>query len=98
MFRKITRILSIAFILFISLFALDVFDQEQWLLALVMHLIPTYIAIILTVISWKKEVLGGVLWILLALIIKFTTGIDWVIIAPMIVIGGLNLVSGKKRN
>lgn len=93
--RKIVLILSILFAMFISLFALDVFEQEKWVLALIIHLIPTYVVIILTIISWKKELLGGILWIITATIVMFTTEIGWIITLPMIIIGGLNIVVEK---
>lgn len=93
--RKIVLILSILFAMFISLFVLDVFEQEKWLLALVIHLVPTFMIIVLTIISWKKELLGGILWIITATIVMFTTEIGWIITLPIIIIGGLNMVAGK---
>lgn len=93
--RKIVLILSILFAMFISLFVLDVFEQEKWLLALVIHLVPTFMIIVLTIISWKKELLGGILWIITATIVMFTTEIGWIITLPIIIIGGLNIVAGK---
>ena len=51
----IARILAIALIAFFSLFALDVFGQPGWFLGLIMHLIPSFILIIITVIAWKNE-------------------------------------------
>ena len=57
------RILSILLAVFISLFALDVFSEGYpfWeaILALVIHLVPTYLVIIATVIAWKWEIIGG---------------------------------------
>jgi len=62
------RILSIVFILFISLFAFDVSDGNTgfWniALALLLHLIPSFVLLILLVISWKHELVGGVTFIL----------------------------------
>ena len=58
------RILCIAFAMFISMFALDVFSEHlsfwRTLLALSIHLIPTYIMIIFLVLAWKWEWVGGV--------------------------------------
>jgi len=96
--RNLTRILSIIFILFISLFALDVFGKDFSLMALIMNLIPTFIAIILTVIAWKKEFLGGILWILVGIVAILMTKIGLVITLPMMIIGGLNLwVAGANK-
>jgi hypothetical protein len=65
-FYRLPRVLAILFIIFISLFALDVFGEPRWFLALFMHLIPSYIVIILTIISWKNEQAGGTLFLIAA--------------------------------
>ena len=57
------RILCILAILFVSLFALDSFDPNlsaarQWL-GFFMHLVPSFILIILLIIAWKWELIGG---------------------------------------
>ncbi len=63
------RILSILFILFISMFALDVFDgtSDAWqiFVGLAIHLIPSYILIIIAVIAWHWEPAGVILYALL---------------------------------
>ncbi len=60
------RILSIAFIGFLSLFALDVFDETSgfWktILALAMHLIPSFVLIGVLVLAWKWEWIGAALY------------------------------------
>ena len=65
------RIICILAILFVSMFALDSFDPEynlwQQLQAFFMHLIPTYVLIILLVIAWKWELVGGLIIMALAL-------------------------------
>jgi hypothetical protein len=65
------RILSILFALFISLFALDVFQDGrgfwQTTRALLFHLIPTTVIVLVLVLSWHKEWIGGVLYVALAL-------------------------------
>lgn len=86
------RILSILFIVFISLFALDVFGQPQWFLALVMHLIPSFILIAVTVLAWKNEMIGGLLFLLVGILMLFFTHFESLIISlPVIVIGALFL-------
>lgn len=94
-FYWLPRILSILFIAFISLFALDVFGEAMWLVALLMHLIPSFIFIIITIIAWKKGMVGGIIFIILGLIslMKFV----WIISVPTIVIGILYLVSNRKE-
>lgn len=62
------RILSIFFILFLILFSLDIFDLDlnfwQTILGLLIHNIPAFILIIILIISWKKEVVGGIIFTL----------------------------------
>lgn len=57
------RIASILFILFLSLFALDVFDMglDFWgtLLALLMHLIPSIALAVALALAWKWEWVGA---------------------------------------
>ena len=61
------RILGVLFVVFISLFALDVFGEGYgfWrtLLALLIHLIPSIILIIVLVLAWRWEWVGAVLFI-----------------------------------
>ena len=60
------RALSIAFIVFLSLFALDVFGQGYgfWktLLALTRHLIPSFVLIVALVLAWRWEWIGATLF------------------------------------
>ena len=60
------RALSIVFIAFLSLFALDVFDEHLGLwrtvLALTMHLIPSFVLIAALVLAWRWEWIGAALY------------------------------------
>jgi len=60
------RILSIIFIVFLSLFSLDVFDMKLgfWgtILGLFMHNIPVFILAIVLWISWRREIVGGIVF------------------------------------
>jgi hypothetical protein len=60
------RILSIAFIAFLSLFAMDVFNEHlgfwQTLLALTMHLIPVFVLIAALILAWRWEWIGAALY------------------------------------
>lgn len=64
------RIISLLAIMFISMFALDAFDPQktiwQQISAFLIHLIPSFILIIFLVIAWKKEFIGGILFILVS--------------------------------
>jgi hypothetical protein len=66
------RALCIVFAVFISLFAFDVFREGQgfWAtaIALLMHLIPTFLVLIVLAASWRREWIGGVLFIVLAVV------------------------------
>jgi hypothetical protein len=74
------RILSLLFALFISLFALDVFSEGHgfWktLLALLMHLIPTAVILIVLAISWNREWVGGILFPVCGLFLLEKVGDD----------------------
>lgn len=64
--------MAILFAVFISLFALDVFGQGygflETIIALIMHLLPTFLIILMLLIAWKFEIIGGLMFILLGLI------------------------------
>lgn len=66
------RVLAILFILFISLFALDSFPGEapflQEFVGFLIHLIPSFVMIVLLVISWNRPLVGGWLFALLGVL------------------------------
>ncbi|MDD4995556.1 MAG: hypothetical protein PHW53_03785 [Patescibacteria group bacterium] len=66
------RILSIMFILFLMLFSLDIFDMDlnfcETLVGLFMHNIPALFLLIILIISWKYEIVGGIAFILAGLL------------------------------
>src|SRR5512138_3671237 len=61
------RIAGVLFILFISMFALDVFDGKSgfWktALALFMHLIPSILLTIAVIVAWMREWFGAAFFI-----------------------------------
>ncbi len=61
------RIAGILFVLFISIFAFDVFDMQLgfWgtLFALFMHLIPSILLAIAVAVAWKREWVGALLFL-----------------------------------
>lgn len=106
------RILCIVAILFISLFALDSFSPElsiwQQISGFAIHLIPTYVLIITLYIAWKRELIGGIIFIAIGLIlspfvfsmnydrnqsIMMSLGIILSITIPFVIVGGLFLLS-----
>jgi glucan phosphoethanolaminetransferase (alkaline phosphatase superfamily) len=62
------RILSIIFICFLALFSLDVISSElsfwQIVVGLLIHNIPAFMLLIVLLISWKHEIVGGIVFIL----------------------------------
>ncbi|MBL7690044.1 MAG: hypothetical protein JNM41_00505 [Flavipsychrobacter sp.] len=66
------RMLGLAAIAFISLFALDSFEADQslttQLLHFAQHLIPSFILLALLAIAWKWEKVGGMAFIAIGLI------------------------------
>lgn len=93
-FYWLPRILAILFIAFISLFALDAFDSPQWFLALIMHLIPSFILVAITIVSWKHEMLGGCLFFGAGGILLYLSNFESLIVSvPAFVIGVLFLVT-----
>ena len=76
------RALSVAFIAFLSLFALDVFGEGYgfWktLLALTMHLIPTFGLIAALVLAWRWEWIGATLYAAAAMLY-----VIWVLPRPI---------------
>jgi hypothetical protein len=66
------RIAAILFTVLISLFAFDVFGTGagffKTLLALIMHLIPSFLLITAIVFSWKRPWIGGIFMIVLGIV------------------------------
>ena len=65
------RIMCILAILFVSLFALDAFSPEltfwQQIGAFLIHLIPSFILLALLLVTWKWELIGGIIFTVLGL-------------------------------
>src|SRR5664279_5119068 len=69
------RVLSIVFIAFLSLFALDVFSENlgfwKTALALTMHLIPSLVLIGILILAWRWEWIGAALYAAAGLLYVF---------------------------
>jgi hypothetical protein len=92
------RVLGILFVLFISLFALDIFEMRLgfWgtILGLFMHLIPSIVLAIAVALAWKWEwvgALGFLGWAVWYLLVFFQSGFDWV---TYVMIAGLPVLIG----
>jgi hypothetical protein len=90
--RWIPRVLALFFIGFLSLFALDVIGQPQWVLGLLIHLIPSFVLLALTLVAWKRARLGGALFLLAGVALIGITRSGWLIL-PVWIVGGLFLLS-----
>jgi hypothetical protein len=66
------RVLSIIFIAFLSIFALDVFDGKhslwQMVLAFIIHEIPVFVLIAALILAWRWEWIGTALYAALGLL------------------------------
>jgi hypothetical protein len=71
-FHYTPRIIGILAILFVSMFALDAFNEaytlKEQILGFAMHLIPSYILLVMLIIAWKWERIGGIIFIIIGLI------------------------------
>jgi hypothetical protein len=66
------RVLSILFVLFLMLFSVDVFESGasagDIALGLLVHNIPALILLTAALVSWKYEIIGGVVFTLTGII------------------------------
>lgn len=101
------RVLCILFALFLSIFSFDVFGQGlgfwQTALAFLIHLVPVFLVIAALLIAWKREWLGAILFIALAVLYvvwgwgKFPWTVYAVICGPLAVISILFLINWLNR-
>jgi len=108
------RILGIIFILFLMMFSLDIFQPglTVWeiTIGLFMHNLPALILLIFLIISWKHEIVGGIVFILAGLLyillLATSSHFEWymliwslIIATPAFLIGILFLINWfLKRN
>jgi len=99
----IPRIISILAIVFVVMFSLEVFGGNEpitkKLLAFLVHNIPALILIAALIIAWKRELIGGILFIVLFLagcyFFKSFAGNpgSLIVISPFLLVGLLFIVS-----
>jgi hypothetical protein len=72
------RVLSIVFVAFLSLFAMDVFEEHlgfwRTAQALVLHLVPSLALIVVLILAWRWEWIGAALYTLAGLLY-----VSWVV-------------------
>ena len=99
------RILLIIFILFLALFSLDVFEGNYgfWgtIVGLFMHNIPAMILLIVLIISWQHEIVGGIgfilagiLYIAMILMNVIKAGFEWYYLLWALQISGIAFFTG----
>jgi uncharacterized membrane protein YgdD (TMEM256/DUF423 family) len=102
------RILCILFAVFVSLFSFDVFGEGYsfWktILALLMHLIPTGIILVVLAVSWRWEWVGAIIFSALGVlyIVMFWGRFKWhvyllPISGPLFLVGFLFLINWLYR-
>jgi len=95
------RILSIIFIGFLTLLSLDVFGTGlnfwETAMAFFMHNLPVLFLIITLIISWKYEIVGGIIFILAGLFyvtLIMKNPFEWYAIIWIIQISGVAFLIG----
>jgi hypothetical protein len=110
------RIICILAILFVSMFALDAFSPNltvwQQIGAFIIHLIPSFILLIVLLIAWKWELVGGIIFIILGIglspfvfihnfrmnhSIWMSLGIISAITLPFVIVGILFVISHYRK-
>ena len=93
------RILLIIFALFLAIFSFDVFESCNGFfdcaLALFMHNLPSLILLVILIISWKRDLVGAVIFITLGVACVIGTIVGILIIPegsrfnPILIIGSV---------
>ena len=102
------RVSCLAFAVFLSLFAMDVFGEGlgfwRTLLALFMHLIPVFVVLLILALAWRWEWIGAVFLTVLGclqmrlMLLRHVPWESWALIAgPLWVLAALFLANWLKR-
>jgi hypothetical protein len=79
LFYWLPRILSVLFVVFISVFSLDVFGEyDGWsvIIPLLIHLIPSFVVLVLVVFAWKHDLAGSIIFFGIALLYVLMVGFN----------------------
>lgn len=96
------RVLGIVFVLFLSLFATDVFNEYSgWEAAggFLIHLIPSFVLLAIVAVAWKWELFGAAAFFAGAVFYVYVAGFDrpWTwyafISGPALVVAALYLAA-----
>ncbi len=110
------RVLCILAIVFVSLFALDAFSPElsfwEQISGFLIHMIPSFILIALLILAWRKEFIGGLLFMFIGLVftpvifnhnysmnhsVGLSLGIVALITMPFVLVGLLFIINHFKK-
>ncbi|HVP55820.1 MAG TPA: hypothetical protein VMU45_12585 [Candidatus Eisenbacteria bacterium] len=107
------RVLALAFILFLSIFATDVFSENlgfwQTVQDLAIHLIPSFVLLVVLVLAWRWEWIGAaafaaaallyVAWLVRRSSVPVGTRVEWaaIIALPALVLAALFLLDWLKH-
>jgi len=104
LFYWIPRILAIVSILFMAMFSLDAFEGNEpvgkKILGLLIHNIPVLILVGVLILAWKREIAGGILFIIASMagavfFDSFTGNAgSLIVISPFFLSGVLFIVNG----
>jgi len=92
------RILLILFILFLAIFSLDIFGNNytfwETVVGLFMHNLPSLILLVILIISWKHDLIGGIIFMTLGTVCVIGTIVALAIssggmINPMFIMGSI---------
>jgi hypothetical protein len=99
------RALSMLFIGFVSMFALDVFSENlgfwRTIAALAIHLIPTWIMLVALVAAWRWEWIGAAAFSLFAIaflaVVRGPLPVKMFFSVPCLLTAGLFLLSWRQK-
>jgi hypothetical protein len=102
---RIPRILSMAMALFLAVFAFDVWQEHNTILAraeaLFIHLLPSILILISLFLCWKKPRIGAIIFTVLGIFYNLNEWGHWsaigVIAIPLVVIGFLFWLAAVKN-
>lgn len=99
------RALCILLIRFVSMFALDVFSEGLglWgtLVALTMHLVPTFVLVLTLALAWRWEWIGAVAFLIIGIFFAITVWGTWwvksIFAVPSLLIACLFLLNWLRK-